>query len=354
MGYNGFGRLTGDEPGGLGNLNHDVGWGRLLGAGMGAEIAWLLPAALICVVAGFVITRRAPRTDPTRAALILWGGWLTITAVVFSFMNGIVHPYYTVALAPAIAAVIGIGATLLWRHRFDIPAATALAGAVAVSTILAAVLLARNDEWLPWLRAAVAVAGVGAAALLLVVGRLTTAAARAVAAVAIAACLAAPGAYSIATAATPHSGAIPSVGPSRHGGPGAGFGGPGGLLGAPDPGPTLSATLAAGADDFTWAAAVIGSNNAAGYQLASGAAVMAVGGFNGTDPSPTLEEFKRYVADKRIHYFIGERLTMGQRGAATGGSRAAADIAAWVQARYAPLTVDGVTIYDLTAAPQNS
>ena len=68
----------------------------------------------------------------------------------------------------------------------------------------------------------------------------------------------------------------------------------------------MSATLAAGADDFTWAAAVIGSNNAAGYQLASGAAVMAVGGFNGTDPSPTLEEFKRYVADNRIHYFIGE------------------------------------------------
>ena len=76
-------------------------------------------------------------------------------------MNGIVHPYYTVALAPAIAAVIGIGATLLWRHRFDIPAVTALAGAVTASTILAAVLLARNDEWLPWLRAAVAVAGVG-------------------------------------------------------------------------------------------------------------------------------------------------------------------------------------------------
>ena len=72
---------------------------------MGAEISWLLPAAVICVAAGLVITRRAPRTDPTRAALILWGGWLAVTAVVFSFMNGIVHSYYTVALAPAIAAV---------------------------------------------------------------------------------------------------------------------------------------------------------------------------------------------------------------------------------------------------------
>lgn len=64
LGYNGFGRLTGKETGGLGNLNHDVGWGRLFGDGMGLDIAWLLPAALICLVAGLILTRRAPRTDP--------------------------------------------------------------------------------------------------------------------------------------------------------------------------------------------------------------------------------------------------------------------------------------------------
>ncbi|PRC47792.1 glycosyl transferase, partial [Mycobacterium sp. ITM-2017-0098] len=97
LGYNGIGRLTGNEPGGLGNLNHDVGWGRLFGPTMGSDIAWLLPAAVICIVAGLVVTRRRPRTDPTRASLILWGGWLVVTAVVFSYMFGIVHPYYTVA-----------------------------------------------------------------------------------------------------------------------------------------------------------------------------------------------------------------------------------------------------------------
>ena len=104
LGYNGFGRLTGDEPGGLGNLNFDVGWARLFGHAMGVDIAWLLPAAVICLGAIVVLTRRAPRTDPARAAAFIWGGWLLVTAVVFSFMNGIVHPYYTVALAPAIAA----------------------------------------------------------------------------------------------------------------------------------------------------------------------------------------------------------------------------------------------------------
>jgi 4-amino-4-deoxy-L-arabinose transferase-like glycosyltransferase len=352
LGYNGLGRLTGDEPGGLGNLNFDVGWGRLFGTGMGLDIAWLLPAAVICLAAGFVITRRAPRTDPTRAALILWGGWLAVTAVVFSFANGIVHPYYTVALAPAIAASIGIGATLLWRNRFDLRAATALSGTVLVTTILTVVLLSRDSEWMPWLRATVAVGGVGAAALLLVAGRLPRPVARSAAALAVAACLAAPAVFSVVTAAAPHSGAIPSVGPARHGF--GGFAGPGGLLDSPSPGPTLTATLSADAHDFTWVAATVGSNNAAGYQLASGAPVMAIGGFNGTDPSPTLEEFQRYVADRQIHYFIRGKMMIGHWGASTTGSRESSDIAEWVETHYTPLTVDRVLIYDLTQPQRNS
>ena len=218
---------------------------------------------------------------------------------------------------------MGIGATLLWHNRSALPAVTALSGVVLVSSILACVLLARADGWLPWLRAAVAVGGVAAAALLLVIDRLNTPTARAVAGLAVVAALAAPAAYSIATAATPHNGAIPSVGPARHG-----FGqmGPGGLLTAPTPGAGLTAALSADADDFTWTAAALGSNNAAGYQLAGGAPVMAVGGFNGTDPSPTLAEFQRYVADKQIHYFIRGRLTIGRWGGdATGSDEASED-----------------------------
>ena len=352
LGYNGIGRLTGNEPGGLGNLNFDVGWGRLFGHVMGADIAWLLPAAVICLGAIVVFARKAPRTDPLRSAALIWGGWLVVTAVVFSFMNGIVHPYYTVALAPAIAALVGIGATLLWQNRSQLPAATALAGTVLVTTVLACVLLTRTDGWLPWLRAVVAVGGAAAATLLLVAGRLNVASARSVAGLAILASLAAPLAYSVVTAATPHTGAIPSVGPS-----GRGFGqmGPGGLLSAPTPGPGLSAALSADADDFTWVAAAMGSNNAAGYQLASGAPVMAVGGFNGTDPAPTLNEFKAYVAQKRIHYFIRGRLMFGQWGGAnSSGSREAADIAEWVETHFAPTTIDRTIVYDLTQPQKNT
>nr|WP_234835083.1 glycosyltransferase family 39 protein [Mycolicibacterium stellerae] len=352
LGYNGLGRLTGNETGGLGNMNFDVGWGRLFGHSMGTEIAWLLPAAVICLGAIVLLTRRAPRTDPTRAAAVIWGGWLLVTAAVFSFMNGIVHPYYTVALAPAIGACVGIGATLLWQNRSSLPCATALAGTVVITSVLACVLLARTEGWLPWLSAAIAVGGLGAAVLLLVSGRLNATVAGAAACLAIAVALAAPAAYSVATAATPHRGALPSAGPARAGSMPLGAGG---LLSAPTPGPTLSAMLATDADDYTWAAAAMGSNNAAGYQLGSGAPVMAIGGFNGTDPAPTLDEFKRYVADKRIHYFIRGQLMVGQWGGhGTSGSREAADIADWVETRFTPTTVDKVVIYDLTQPVKNT
>ncbi len=369
LGYNGLGRLTGEETGGLGNMNFDVGWGRLFGVSMGAYVAWLLPAALVCVGAGLLITRRAPRTDPTRAGLILWGTWLLVTAVVFSYANGILHQYYTVALAPAIGASIGIGSTLLWRNRSDVRAAVAMSTTVLVTVVLAAVLLARREDWLPWLGTSVAVAGVAAGVLLLVSGRLPAPVATGVAALSVAACLAAPAAYAVATAATPHSGAIPTVGPAREhpsfngfggfggfGGPGGAGGFGGGFLDIPEAGPGLTALLSDGADRYRWTAAVVGSSNAAGYQLAAGAPVMAVGGFNGTDPAPTLADFKDDVAAKQIHYFLRGRSMFGggPGGRGGSGSREAADISTWVEANYTSETVDGVVLYDLTVAPKNS
>jgi hypothetical protein len=81
--------------------------------------------------------------------------------------------------------------------------------------------------------------------------------------------------------------------------------------------------------------------------LASGAPVMAVGGFNGTDPAPTLEQFQQYVADKRIHYFVGGKV-MGPWGGPSSGSREATDIAEWVSAHYPAQVIDGMTVYDLT------
>ncbi len=351
LGYNGLGRLNGNEVGGLGNPNFDAGTGRLFGPHMGGQIAWLLPAAAIATVAGLWITRRNPRTDPVRAALLLWGGWLLVTGAVLSYANGIVHPYYTVALAPATAASLAIGADLLWRRRNDIRAAVTLAAMVAITAILAYVLLARVSSWFPWLRFVILVIGLAVSVLILLVGRLTLRTTAVVAAAALVVLLAGPAAYSLATAATKHAGAIPSAGPPVHfwrpEGPRRPGGGPDGSFWSAAASPAVAAAMRIDAQHYTWAAAAIGSNNAAAYQLATRVPVMAVGGYNGTDPSPTLAQFKAYAAQHRIHYFISGSMKR-HKGGSPSGSDDAEQISRWVAASYPPRKVSGVTIYDLS------
>ncbi len=358
LGYNGLGRITGDEAGSVGGGNGAGGrWGtpgllRMFDAEFGSQVAWLLPAALLLLLGLLWMSRRARRTSPQRAQVLLWGGTLVLTGLTFSLMQGIIHPYYAVALAPSIAALVGIGAAELWRHRARPEARWILAVATASSGLCAGLLLDRAAG--AWSVAAVAliVLGLGAAAALAVLPWLGRTGAAAAAVLALGVALAGPAAYSVDTALTPHIGSLPAAGPATagSGGPGrGGFPGPprnaGGLLDATDPSSQLSATLSADADAYTWVAATVGANNAAGYQLATGEAVMAIGGFNGTDPSPTLAQFQKWVAAGRIHYYLSGA-SRGPGG--PGASESAAAIAAWVQSTFTATTVDGVTLYDLT------
>jgi 4-amino-4-deoxy-L-arabinose transferase-like glycosyltransferase len=453
IGYNGLGRLTGDETGsvgpGAGNGQGGGGQGasfggatgifRLFHAEFGGQISWLLPAALISLVAMAWVSRRAARTDRTRAAALLWGGWVLVTGLVFSYMNGIIHPYYMVALAPGIAALVGIGAMALWQPR-PRPGPGALAGRItAAAGVLASaawayILLDRTPDWLPWLRWVVLVAGVAAAGLVLAGpalarparssrGRLALAAAPL--GLALVAGLAGPAAYALDTVGTAQTGAIPSAGPqvAAFGGPGGGPGGRGGSPGAGQPGrgtagtgapngtgapggtgaasgsaapggagaasggvtggsaaaggtgtgtgtggmprsgsggfaagggqggglggnttvsSALTRLLAQDASRYTWVAATEGSEGAAPLELATGDAVMAIGGFNGTDPWPTLAVFKELVAKHEIHYYVG------QGSQSFGGGRGSSAIATWVAAHFTKQTVGGQTVYDLT------
>ncbi|MER7168774.1 glycosyltransferase family 39 protein, partial [Micromonospora sp. NPDC000207] len=226
LGYNGLGRLTGDEEGrvgGGGPFSGRTGWLRMFDSQVGGQISWLLPAALILLVAGLVVTGRSGRTDRRRAGLLLWGGWLVVTGAVFSTMSGIFHEYYTVALAPAVAALVGSGAALLWRRRGgpgwrSSAAVSTLACTLAVTTWWCWVLLGRSADWYPWLRTTVLVAGVVGAALLVVADRLSSRLAPAAVALGLGVALAGPAAYSLQTAAEPHTGAIPTAGPSTRGG----------------------------------------------------------------------------------------------------------------------------------------
>jgi 4-amino-4-deoxy-L-arabinose transferase-like glycosyltransferase len=89
-------------------------------------------------------------------------------------------------------------------------------------------------------------------------------------------------------------------------------------------------------------AATVGSESAAPLQLATGKPVLAIGGFNGTDPAPTLARFERLVSEHKIHYFVGQN-----RSSFGGGSGAAAEITSWVEAHFTARTIGGVTVYDL-------
>jgi hypothetical protein len=124
-------------------------------------------------------------------------------------------------------------------------------------------------------------------------------------------------------------------------------------LNASTPSAEVVATLDQNASNYTWVAATVGANEASGYQLATDHAVMAIGGFNGTDPTPTLAQFEQYVSEGKIHYFIAgggfaNPGATGGRGGA-GGSSASSSITSWVESHYHSVTVGGITLYDLTS-----
>jgi hypothetical protein len=261
-----------------------------------------------------------------------------------------------------------------------------LAAAVWVAAIWGFVLLDRSPDFVPWLRYLVLAVGLIAGGLMIAANRIHTGALAAT--LAILAGLAGPLAYTVDTVATAKQGSIISAGPrvagefgpggmggpgqrgqrgggggmGMPGGPngmpgmpggtgqysGGGMGGPGGLLNGSRPSAAMVDHLTRDADQFTWMAAAVGSNEASGYQLDTGYSVMPIGGFNGTDPSPTLEQFQKLVAERKIHFFIS-----GGRGFGPGGGsdtdRPSSQIRTWVTENFTSTTIDGVAIYDLTS-----
>lgn len=536
FGYNGFGRLTGNETGAVigggaraGATNRGGNWGstgisRLFDGVFGGQIAWLAFIAFAGIVIGLLVARGSARTDLRRASVLVFGSWLLVTWLIFSFMGGIFHQYYTVALAPAVAVLVAIACAGLWQRRSTFWARAAATLLTLITACWSFELLGRSD-WLPWLRYAVLAAGL-MATLLLGIAALqafparslrrmrTDGSNRVISRIGVAgivlsaiACLAGPVAWTGYTVATGHHGSIVTAGPNVAsaagfgGGPGAGAPGAGGTSAgaAPGSGPGGSGSalgmglpggqqggmnggssqgqtnqqpsgqsgqsgqpsqrpngqsqpgaqsqpgmpsngasapssqgksgmlgkqgqqqgqrgkgqqkgrlgqngqpgqpgkkgggmgsllggqtasskvinlLKKNSSKYTWVAATTGSQNAATYQLVAQKSVMPIGGFNGSDPSPTLATFKRWVKAGKIHYYIassqpgkggpgggasaasgksassakgrpGTGMTGSMGGTQLGGSNAAQQIATWVASHFHETTVDGVVLYDL-------
>ncbi len=151
------------------------------------------------------MTRRAPRTDRVRAGVLVFGGWLLLTGATLSFAHGIIHPYYTVVLAPAVGALVGMGASTLWHRRQEVFPRMALAVAIVATVAWAFVILGWSPDWYPALRWVILALGVVAALGIALVPRARGVLAAGLAGFGIVSIIAAPAAYSLTTAATPHT-----------------------------------------------------------------------------------------------------------------------------------------------------
>ena len=278
MGYDGLGRVLGGEGngggggGGGGGFSGSAGLGRMFNDILGGQISWLLPFSAIALIGGLVLCGRAPRTDLKRMALVLWGGWTLLHYVIFATAQGTMHPYYTTALAPGIAALCGGGgAMLLDAFRRDKRWAWVLPLAFGVTGIWAMVLLRRASGWNSWLWPTIGVLTVAGVVGMLVFRSLSRAGLlTASVAAAVIAALAGPTAYAASPAfgssggdggpparadsSVGAGGTNPTAGPSTGGGmggPGGGGGNRGGVPGGGEmPGGNQAGGRAAGAGGF--------------------------------------------------------------------------------------------------------
>jgi 4-amino-4-deoxy-L-arabinose transferase-like glycosyltransferase len=406
FGANGFGRVSG-EAGGVGpgsgggggggggaTFGGAAGPGRLFNSIVGGQIAWLLPLAAVGLALGLWTRRRTPRTDGARSAYVLWGLWAVVSWAVFSFSKGIFHPYYTTALAPAVAVLASGGLVLLWdKARGSTAWAVALGVAVIGTAAFASVLLGRAKGFAPWLAPAVMVLAVLATTGLLLarakpVGSAVTRSriAAGAAALALAALLAGPAAYSIATVGKALDGGNPLAGPASAeaglgGGPGAGVPGSGvgrggfaraslppgasGLrppgagvpgrsvpAGAPQAGiaggfsraggfagvglgvgggqasKALVSYLKAHQGKAAYIVAAVGSSTAGSIALESGREAIDMGGFMGSDPAPSLAKLKSFIASGQLRYVLLSDTGVAASSGATGTQTARGGTAA--------------------------
>ncbi len=301
--YNGFGRIDEATPNQL--LTKAIGlqlgsapasWHRLLSGAYGRDVAWLIPAALMAFVAGLVGSRHAEDGRLLRSGSLLWGTWLIVLVVVFSSSSSI-NSYYTAALSPAIAALVGIGGALAWEQRIRPATRYGLAAAVAATAGYAAWLVPGQGVGLvAGLRVGVVVLGVaGVVVLLLRLAVVRPAGSFVIAGVAV---LAVPAVASVAVVAegfgpfdTPFEASSSSALARQLG---AVAEQTRALL------PPLEAADTNQPDLMATQTAAV----AAPFIYDTGQEVLPIGGYTGTIPEPTLAKIRSLAANQAFHIAV--------------------------------------------------
>lgn len=161
--------------------------------------------------------------------------------------------------------------------------------------------------------------------------------------------LAAPTAYTLTTVTSSASGPIVNAGPvaSSNGGPGGGGGGMGGP-GSQQADQSLISYLEANRGDATYLAAAFSSNASAPLILGSdGEPVLTIGGFNGADPYPSVDQLKELVASGQLRYVV----MGGGMGGPGGGNGTTSALRQWITTNGTQVDYGGsTTLYDLSGA----
>ena len=370
FGYNGFGRLLGNRggggggtppsggmaiasPGGMGGGAPSGGHGpggtgfggqtgifRIFNNDFGPNIAWLLVLALASGGLLLWILRKTPRTNRGRAAVIFWTLWLVIHIVIFSMTSGVIHPYYVVVMAPAVAALVGIGVPFLWGAYVGRKSyAWVLLMTIGATAVIAIIILsyAGTMTWLMW---TVGVLGaIGMAGLLVNLYTPKRWLQNLAIITSVAACMIAPVVYTLSTVNVTHTGSIPTAGPNS-----TAMQGSNNEKSQADS--VLVEYLLKNQNGATWLVAVDSANESAAIQLTNGQPVMAIGGFNGSDTPLTLEQFKQLVADGKLKYYAAS--SHGHGGGPNGGN---SEITNWIKKNGKVVNYGGsdVTLYELSA-----
>ncbi|WP_254679041.1 glycosyltransferase family 39 protein [Arthrobacter sp. 24S4-2] len=358
LGYNGLDRLTGEDatrtmsPGINAGLTEklDAGFQRFLQPQFSGQFGWFLPLAVAGLCIGAWLLWRRQGEPAQRALLLICSVWFSCSATVLAFMSGILHPYYVLTAVPPLCCLAAVALMRLLRGLDSGRIRLFAAGIFAATMVVAFITAVRSTADFPGFPVAVlviwslAIAGI----LLRPPGEVVT---RVVRIFAILALLLGPVLWSLNTVLSSHIGAGVVAGPSifnmrtddrDRASPET----PQSYLSVmfgDSPNSKLLQRLQEAPPERTWTAAVVGSETAANYQLESGRAVLPLGGFDGTDPFPTLEQFQGLLDEGRVQSVVIENLpplTLEGRGES-------ARIVDWVKENFSAEQVGGAEYYRL-------